>query len=152
MKRSERMEPVQQVLEGTEQARARELTEGQKRLAAAAPKLTELSAYHGEYLRAYRQRAEAGTGITRLRDFQAFLARLEQAMSQQEKVVATAREAVTAQRRNWQGAARQVKAVESVVDRWRRDEVKAGERRDQKETDERAQQSAFRGRGPTEAR
>jgi flagellar FliJ protein len=152
MKRSERMEPVQQVLEGTEQARARELGEGQKRLAEAEAKLTELAAYHGEYLRAYRQRGQDGTSITRLRDFQAFLARLEQAMSQQEKVVAQARESVTAQRRNWQGAARQVKAVESVVGRWHRDEVKAGERRDQKETDERAQQTALRGRGPTEAR
>jgi flagellar FliJ protein len=152
MTRSERMEPVRQVLEGTEQARARELTEGQKRLAEAEAKLTELCTYHGEYLRAYRQRAEDGTSVTKLRDFQAFLARLEQAMSQQEKVVATAREAVAAQRRNWQGAARQVKAVDSVVDRWRRDEVRAGERRDQKETDERAQQAAVRGRGPTEAR
>jgi flagellar FliJ protein len=151
MKRSERMEPVQQVLEGTEQARARELGDGQKRLAEAEAKLTELATYHGEYLRAYRQRAEDGTGITKLRDFQAFLARLEQAMSQQEKIVAAAREQVANQRRNWQGAARQVKAVESVVDRWRRDEVKAGERRDQKETDERAQQAAMRGRG-SEAR
>jgi flagellar FliJ protein len=152
MTRSERMAPVQQVLEGSEQARARELSEGQKRLAEAEAKLTELATYHGEYLRTYRQRAEDGTNVTRLRDFQAFLARLAQAMSQQEQVVAAAREAVAAQRRNWQGAARQVKAVESVVDRWRRDEVKAGERRDQKETDERAQQAAMRGRGTTEAR
>jgi flagellar FliJ protein len=152
MRRSERMAPVQQVLEGTEQARARELGDGQKRLAEAEAKLTELAAYHGEYLRAYRQRAEDGTNVTKLRDFQAFLARLELAMSQQEKVVAAAREQVANQRRNWQGAARQVKAVESVVDRWRGDEAKAGERRDQKESDERAQQTALRGRGPTEAR
>ena len=152
MKRSDRMEPVQQVLEGTEQARARELGDGQKRLAEAEARLTELSTYHGEYLQAYRQRAEDGTSVTRLRDFQAFLARLEQAISQQRQVVTVARDAVAAQRRNWQGAARQVKAVESVVDRWRRDEAKAGERRDQKETDERAQQAALRGRGATEAR
>ncbi len=152
MKRSERMAPVQQVLEGTAQARARELGDGQKRLAEAEAKLTELSAYHGEYLRAYRKRAEDGTGVTRLRDFQAFLARLEQAMGQQEKIVAVAREAVASQRRNWQGAARQVKAVDSVVDRWRGDEAKAGERRDQKETDERAQHAALRGGGSTEAR
>jgi flagellar biosynthesis chaperone FliJ len=54
---------------------------------------------------------------------------------------------VSAQRRNWQGAARQVKAVETVVDQWRSVEAKAGERRDQKESDERAQQSAARGPG-----
>ncbi len=79
MTRSERMAPVQQVLEGTEQTRARELGDGQKRLAEAEAKLTELRTYHGEYLQTYRKRAEDGTSVTKLRDFQAFLARLEQA-------------------------------------------------------------------------
>ena len=152
MTRSERMAPVQQVLEDSEQARARELGEGQRRLADAEAKLAELTAYHGEYQRAFRQRAEDGTTVTALRDFQAFLARLESAMDQQDKQVAAAREAVAAHRRNWQGAARQVKAVESVVDRWRSAELKEGERRDQKETDERAQRAASRSGGPTEAR
>jgi flagellar protein FliJ len=146
MTRSERMAPVQQVLEGTEQSRARELADGQQRLVEAEAKLEELRTYAGEYQRAYRQRAESGTGITKLRDFQAFLARLEQATSQQEKMVALAREQVATQRRNWQGAARQVKAVETVVDQWRSVEAKAGERRDQKESDERAQQSRGQGR------
>jgi flagellar FliJ protein len=141
------MAPVQQVLEGTQQSRARELADGQQRLAEAEAKLEELRTYAGEYQRAYRQRAESGTGITKLRDFQAFLARLEQATSQQEKIVTLARDQVAMQRRNWQGAARQVKAVETVVEQWRSVEAKAGERRDQKDSDERAQQSTTRGRG-----
>lgn len=152
MTRSDRLAPVQQVLENSEQARARELGEGQKRLADAETRLAELKAYHADYHRAYRQRAENGTGVTTLRDFQAFLARLEQALAQQEKVVAAAHEQVAAQRRNWQGAARQVQAVESVVDRWRSAEARAGEQREQKETDERAQRAALRAGGPTEAR
>ncbi len=151
MTRSDRMAPVQQVLEGAEQSRARELGEGQRRLDEAEAKLNELRTYHGEYLQTYRKRAEDGTSVTKLRDFQAFLARLEQAQSQQEKLVAQAREMVSNQRRNWQGAARQVKAVETVVDRWRSAERKEGERREQKESDERAQRAALRA-GPTEAK
>ena len=147
MTRSERMAPVQQVLEGSQQARARELSDGQQRLADAEAKLEELRNYAGEYQRTYKQRAESGTGVTKLRDFQAFLARLEQATTQQEKIVAAAREQVAAQRRNWQGAARQVKAVETVVDGWRSAEAKAGERRDQKDSDERAHQAAARSQG-----
>lgn len=150
MTRSDRMAPVQQVLEQGEQARARELGEAQRRLADAEAKLNELKTYHGEYQKAFRQRAEDGTRVNSLRDFQAFLARLELAVSQQEKLVATAREQTAHQRRNWQGAARQVKAVETVVDRWRNEEARAGDRRDQKETDERAQRSARKG-GSTEA-
>jgi len=41
--------------------------------------------------------------------------------------------------------------VESVVGRWHSAEVRAGERRDQKESDERAQRAAVRG-GTTEAK
>ena len=150
MTRSERMAPVQQVLEQGEKTRARELGQGQQRLSEAEAKLAELKTYHGEYLVTYRKRAEDGTHVTKLRDFQAFLARLEQAMAQQEKVVAQARDAVQNHRQNWQGAARQVRAVESVVDRWRSIEVRAGERREQKDTDERAQRAAMRA-GPREA-
>jgi flagellar protein FliJ len=151
MTRSERLAPVQQVLEHSEQARAREFGEAQRRLAEAESKLVELRSYHGEYLQAYRKRAEDGTSAKALRDFQAFLARLEQALDQQEKVVAAARDAVQNRRSNWQGAARDVKAVESVVDRWRGVEARAGERREQKESDERAQQAALRATGSSEA-
>jgi flagellar FliJ protein len=152
MTRSERLAPVQQVLEHSEQARAREFGEAQRRLAEAEAKLAELSNYHGEYLQAYRKRAEDGTSVTTLRDFQAFLARLEQALDQQHKVVAAAREQAQHRRSNWQGAARDVKAVESVVGRWRSAEARAGERREQKDSDERAQQAASRAGGSSEAR
>jgi flagellar FliJ protein len=139
------------VLEQGEQDRARELGAGQRRLAEAEEKLAELRTYHGEYQQAYHRQATDGTSVTRLRDFQSFLARLELALGQQEKVVAMAREQVQNQRSNWQGAARQVKAVESVVDRWHSAEARAGERRDQKESDERAQRAVVRG-GPPEAK
>ncbi len=152
MTRSERLAPVQRVLGHSEQARARELGEAQRRLTEAEAKLAELSSYHGDYLQAYRKRAEDGTSVTALRDFQAFLARLEQALSQQEKVVTQARETVQSRRSNWQGAAREVKAVASVVDRWRGVEARDGERREQKESDERAQRVALRTDGPAEAR
>jgi len=151
MTRSERMVPVQQVLEQGEQNRAREFADGQRRLADAESKLNELRTYHGEYQLTFRKRAEDGTSITKLRDFQAFLARLEHALAQQEKIVAAAREQAASLRRTWQGAARQVKAVETVVDRWRGAELRAGERREQKETDERAQRVAMRAAGSVEA-
>ena len=151
MTRSERLAPVQQVLGHSEQARARELGEAQRRLAEAEAKLAELRNYHSDYLQAYRKRAEDGTSVTALRDFQAFLARLEQALSQQDSLVSQAREAVQTRRSNWQGAAREVKAVESVVDRWRSVEARAGERREQKESDERAQRVTLRTDGSSEA-
>jgi flagellar FliJ protein len=146
MTRSERMAPVQRVFADAERDRARALGEAQQRLTAAEARATELRNYHADYLRSFQQRAAGGHSVTALRDFQAFLARLEQALAQQDKIVAQAREQVAQQRRSWQGAARQVKAVDSVVERWQGEERIAGERREQKDTDERAQRSALRAR------
>src|SRR5690606_1191262 len=150
MSRVERMAPVQRVFGKAERDRATELGEAQRQLAEAEARLAELSTYHGEYMGAFRKRAEDGTSIRALRDFQAFLARLETAMRQQEQLVAQARERAAGSRRNWQGAAQQVKAVDAVVDRWQQIEVSAGERRDQKESDDRAQRQGFGERGSQE--
>ncbi len=146
MSRADRMAPVQRVFGNAERDRARELGEAQRQLAESEARLRELHTYHGEYLGAFRKRAEDGTSIRALRDFQAFLARLEAAMRQQEQIVAQARERTSGSRRSWQGAAQQVKAVDAVVDRWHKAEVQAGERRDQKDSDERAQRAARGGR------
>jgi flagellar FliJ protein len=147
MTRSERMDPVKRVFGKAEKDRARELGDAQRRLVEAEARLNELANYRGEYLGAFRKRAEDGTSVRALRDFQVFLARLDEALRQQENIVAAAREQTAGSRRNWQGAARQVKAVESVVDRWQHAEVRAGERRDQKESDDRAQRSSGKREG-----
>jgi flagellar FliJ protein len=133
------MAPVKRVLGDAEKDKARLLGDAQQRLRDAEKRLEELRNYHGEYLIAFRQRAENGTNIRKLRDFQAFLARLDEALRQQEQIVNTAREQAAGSRREWQGAARQVKAVDSVMTRWNTAEASAGSRREQKETDERAQ-------------
>nr|PZN60976.1 MAG: flagellar export protein FliJ [Pseudomonadota bacterium] len=150
MSRAGRMAPVQQLFGNAERDRARELGEAQRQLAEAEARLDELRNYAGEYRDAFRKRAEDGTGIRKLRDFQAFLARLDEAIRQQELIVAQARERVVGSRRNWQGAAQKVKAVDAVVERWQREDLRAGERREQKESDERAQRLAVETRGRAE--
>ncbi|HXC59135.1 MAG TPA: flagellar export protein FliJ [Steroidobacteraceae bacterium] len=139
MTRSERMAPVQRVLGKTEQQRARDLADARTRLTAAESKLQDLEQYRRDYEKNFQQRAKAGQPVTALRDFQVFLARLDQAIQQQTQIVAAGRGDVAGQTTRWQSAARQVKAVDSVVDRWQGEERRDQDRRDQKETDERAQ-------------
>ncbi len=136
------MAPVQKVLDRKEKDRARELGEAQTRLSAAEVKLKDLEQYRQDYEQAFQQRAMAGQPVRALRDFQVFLARLDQAIQQQRQVVAATRNDVSGHSTRWQSAARQVKAVDSVVDRWQGEERVAQDRREQKETDERAQRAA----------
>lgn len=136
------MAPVQRVLDQKERDRARELGEARARLAAAEAKLKDLEQYRQDYEQAFQQRAKAGQPVRALRDFQVFLARLDQAIQQQRQIVASTRNDVSGHSTRWQSAARQVKAVDSVVDRWQGEERRAQDRREQKETDERAQRAA----------
>jgi flagellar FliJ protein len=145
------MAPVQRVLGQNEQQRARDLGESQQRLAAAEKKLQDLHEYRQDYERSFNERARAGQPVTALRDFQVFLARLDQAIEQQRQIVEASRGDVAGHTTRWQSAARQVKAVDSVVGRWQDEERRAGDRREQKDTDERAQRSRAP-RGPTENR
>jgi flagellar FliJ protein len=140
MTRSERLAPVQRVLGKTEQQRARDLADSRTRLTEAESKLQDLEQYRRDYDLAFQQRAKAGLPVMQLRDFQVFLARLDQAIQQQRLIVEAARGDVAGESTRWQSAARQVKAVDSVVGRWQGEERREQNRRDQKETDERAQQ------------
>lgn len=144
MTRAGRMAPVQRVLGKAERDRARELGEAQQRLADAEARLRELTGYHADYQRTLRQRVEAGVPVLALRDFQAFLARLEAALRQQQQLVDAAREQAEASRLGWQGAARQVKAVASVVGRWQQAEAQLHARREQKDSDELALRAGAR--------
>jgi flagellar FliJ protein len=144
MTRSERMAPVQRVLGKTEQQRARDLADSRTRLAEAESKLQDLEQYRRDYQQTFQQRASAGQPVMQLRDFQVFLARLDQAIQQQKQIVEAGRGDVAGQTTRWQSAARQVKAVDSVVGRWQGEERREQDRRDQKETDERAQRKAPR--------
>lgn len=139
MKRSERMAPVQRMLGNTERERARDLGAAQKQLDDAQTRLRDLQQYHDEYLQGFEQRARGGLSGMALRDYRLFLSRLAEAVRQQEQLVAQAREGVAGSTRHWQGAARQVKAVESVVGRWQGEERRHADRLEQKDTDERAQ-------------
>ena len=140
MTRTGRMAPVQQVMDDSERRHQQRLADAQRRLAESELKLAELQRYHLEYAQAFGQRATTGATGMMLRDYQVFLGRLAEAVRQQSQFVSRAREEVAVEMHHWQGAAQRAKALGTVVERWRGEERRELERRDQQETDERAQQ------------
>ncbi len=133
------MAPVQQVLGGKERDRARDVGSAQRSLGAAETRLQELQQYHADYQQGFQRTARAGGNALALRDFQQFLGRLEEAIRQQEQIVAQAKQSVAGSTKQWQSAARRVKAVDSVVDKWQGEERRHEDRLEQKDIDERAQ-------------
>ena len=139
MKRATRLEPVQQIVDDAQRRLALSVAAHEKRVLDGETKLQELQRYKGEYEQQFSQRAGRGIGASDLRDYQAFLARLAEAIRQQQALVARARAEHQAERVKWQEALKRSKALGHVVERWQAEERHMNDRRDQRESDERAQ-------------
>ena len=139
MKRAKRLEPVQHIVDEAQKRLAMSVAAFEKRLLDGEKKLDELVRYKAEYEQGFQQRAAGGIGVMEMRDYQAFLARLAEAIKQQQALVSRARAEAEAERVKWQEALKRSKALGHVVERWHAEERHVNERREQLESDERAQ-------------
>jgi len=138
-KRAKRLEPVQHIVDEAQKRLAMSVAAYEKRLLDGEKKLNELVSYKAEYERGFQQRAATGIGVMEMRDYQAFLARLAEAIKQQQALVNRARAEHEAERVKWQEALKRSKALGHVVERWQAEERHVADKRDQRESDERAQ-------------
>jgi flagellar FliJ protein len=141
-KRSQRMAVVQKVVDDQERRRAQALAASEQRVLEGEAKLAELEKYRAGYLHDFSSKAGGGMSAASARDYQVFLARLEEALKQQAQIVARAKAQRDTERRNWQGAAQRADAVDHMVQVWNTADRKELERHEQKESDE------FSQRGP----
>ena len=139
MKRSKRLEPVGEMAENEERECAAEVAALQTRLEDAQRRSAELKRYLIEYQSMFQQRASAGMQVSGLRDYQTFLARLTEAVRQQEVVTAQIEADCARARVQWLEAAARKSAVGKVIESAKTEDKRVEERRSQKETDEHAQ-------------
>jgi flagellar FliJ protein len=138
MKRAQRLEIVQNVVDDQERQRAEALAGSERRVTESEAKLAELQSYYESYVHGFATRAVSGIEGNLARDYQAFLARLEEAMRQQTLIVTRARAQRDSEMRNWQGAAQRAEAVGHMVKRFQTEEARTLDRREQTESDERS--------------
>lgn len=149
MSRSKRLQPVLRAVGHDERECAARLAEAERRTLEAERRLGEIEGYQSDYEKGLTGRVAAGASAGSLRDYRAFLARLGEARRAQGRAVVQAKAAERAARDAWRSAAQRAKALGHVVGRWQAEERSASERRDQRETDERAlQMSRLRERQP----
>jgi flagellar protein FliJ len=138
------MKPVQNLVDENERRLAQSLAAFERKAMEAEGKLQELERYRSEYEKQFSQRAGRGIGAVDLRDYQVFLARLSEAIRQQHAIVQRVRAERDAERVRWQEAAKRAKALGHVVEQWQTEERRMFERREQHESDERAQRKVNR--------
>ena len=122
------------------QRRADEATQQLARLIAAEQdaktKLQLLADYREEYARRFQASAQEGLTPQQWRNFQDFLARLDDAIAQQRDVVARSQSNTVAGQQAWQAQQVKLKAMDTLSSRHQQSETRKELRQEQKLVDE----------------
>ena len=137
MSPSKRLKPVQQVAANREQKAARSMGQARANLAQEEAKLAQLKQYHQEYLTRFQEASAQGMSVAQLQEYRAFLGKLDEAIEQQQKVVAASMATHSTHRDDWKQKRTRTQALGKVVERYRKEERKVADRVEQKESDER---------------
>lgn len=143
MTRSERLGVVKQATSHAEREQAERVAQAERHVVAMEEKLAALEKYRKEYEVGFAAKAGAGLGAMATRDYQAFLARLGEALEQQRQVVEQARAAHQAAIVIWREAAKRAHVVDTLQERWQVEEAREEGRRDQRNNDELSNQMRF---------
>jgi flagellar FliJ protein len=108
-----------------------------KNLQAEEVKLRQLKAYREEYLTRFSVVSRNGLSAPQMLEYRAFLDKLDQAVRQQEKIVAAHQVEHRSKQDDWRQTHSRSEALNKVVHRYQEQERKSADRREQKESDDR---------------
>ncbi|MES9825646.1 MAG: flagellar export protein FliJ [Candidatus Thiodiazotropha endolucinida] len=139
MSPSKRLKPVQRFAHSKEQKAARMMGQAKKSLQQEEAKLEQLKLYHQEYLERFKKMAGEGMNATQLQEYRAFLAKLDEAINQQQEVVAASVINHSSTKNFWKKKHSRTQALNKAVDNFRKQERKIADRLEQKENDDHSQ-------------
>ena len=139
MNTSDRFKPVLKVAENREASAARKFGLSQKQQHEEEAKLQNLREYHAEYLARFHQTASAGINAVQLREYQAFIKKLEAAISEQEEVVRQSQLNTSEHKQKWTEKHIRTQSMDKAMSRMVATEQKQRDAEEQKVSDEIAQ-------------
>jgi flagellar FliJ protein len=101
-----------------------------------ARKLELLQDYRAEYVARFRDAARDGLGVEALRNYGAFMARIDEAIEVQRKLVDQSQRRTAAGKQAWVAQRNRVKAFDTLHDRHRERERKRDSKHEQRQSDE----------------
>lgn len=132
--RSDRLQPAVEQAQRREKDALQRLADQQQKLAHAEQQLEELKRYRREY-----SLGDGGLTVSALLNRQQFVDRIDQAIVQQAKLVERLQRQLEGARERWLQAHARENALDSVVERLRKQENQREQRLEQAEVDERMQ-------------
>jgi flagellar export protein FliJ len=137
MTKSKRFEPIQQIASTSAMDLSRAMGEAGRKVADLERQLEQLQSYRDEYVRNSTQSAGSMNAV-QLQNYRSFLDRLGEALRQHLKNLDAARAEYERRRVLWSEKRIEAESLGRVVDRFRKEEQHAADRREQREGDDAA--------------
>src|ERR1700723_4499673 len=137
MIKSKRFEPIQEIAATSAKDLSRTMGDAGRKVADLERQLEQLQSYRDEYVRNSTQSAGAMNAV-QLQNYRSFLDRLGEALRQPLKNLDAARAEYERRRALWSEKRIEAESLSRVVDRFRKEEQHAADRREQHEGDEAA--------------
>jgi flagellar FliJ protein len=137
MMKSKRFEPIQEIASTSAQDLSRAMGEAGRKVADLERQLQQLQTYRDDYVRNSAQGARPVDAV-KLQNYRTFLDRLGDALRQQSRLLDDARAEYERRRAAWSEKRIEAESLGRAVDRFRREEQHAADRREQREGDDAA--------------
>ena len=137
MMKSKRFEPIREIASISANDLSRAMGEAARKVADIERQIQQLQSYRDEYLRKSAQGA-AAVDVVKLQNYRSFLDRLGEALRQQMKSLDLARVEYEKRRSAWSAKRIEAESLGRAVERFRKEEQHAADRREQREVDDAA--------------
>jgi flagellar export protein FliJ len=145
MTKSKRFEPIHDIASTSAQDLSRIMGEAGRKVTDLERQLEQLQNYRDEYVRNSTQ-SNGAMDAVKLQNYRSFLGRLGEALSQHMKSLDGARSEFEKRRAQWSEKRIEAESLSRVVDRFRKEEQHAADRREQREGDDAAMRSLLAAR------
>jgi flagellar protein FliJ len=137
MIKSKRFVPIQEIASSSANELSRAMSDAGRRVADLERQLEQLKTYRDEYVRNSTEERGAMDAV-KLQNYRSFLDRLGDALRQHTKNLDAARAEYDKRRAKWSEKRIEAESLGRVVERFRREEQHAADRREQREGEEAA--------------
>jgi flagellar protein FliJ len=144
MMKSKRFEPIHEIASTSAKDLSRAMGEAGRKVAELERQLEQLKSYRDEYAR--NSQASGAMDAVKLQNYRSFLDRLGEALRQHMQSLDNARKEYEKRRAQWSDKRVEAESLSRAVDRFRKEEQHATDRREQREGDDAAMRVALAAR------
>jgi flagellar FliJ protein len=138
MSRFKRLAPILELAETKEQQAAQNLGLSRHRLDEARKGLHSLQGFRANYAALFHQSGNQGLGVRQLAEYRAFLAKINAAIGEQERLVQACEAELDTRKHAWEQARQHTLGMKKVMDKLQAEQYRQDQRKEQVEMDERA--------------